>query len=34
MVHLCRNQVVTSKMFEKHLWKGDIVSIDAGQYLA
>ena len=36
MVHLCRNQVVgiwqkpTSKMFEKPLWKTDILSKDAG----
>ena len=32
MFHLRRNQVVgfTSKMFEKHLWKSDILSKDAG----
>ena len=32
MFHLRRNQVVgfTSKMFEKHLWKSDIFSKDAG----
>ena len=33
MFDLCRNQVVgfTSKMFEKHLWKSDILSKDAGR---
>ena len=33
MFHLCRNQVIgfTSKMFEKHLWKNDNLSKDAGQ---
>ena len=32
MFHLRRNQVVgfTSKMFEKHLWKSDILSKYAG----
>ena len=32
MFHLRTNQVVgfTSKMFEKHLWKSDILSKDAG----
>ena len=32
MFHLCRNQVVgfTGKMFEKHLWKSDILSNDVG----
>ena len=33
MFHLRTNQVVgfTSKMFEKHLWKSDILSKDAGR---
>ena len=33
MFDLCRNQVIgfTSKMFEKHLSKNDILSKDAGQ---
>ena len=34
MFDLCRNQVVvffTSKMFEEHLWKSDILSKDASQ---
>ena len=36
MFHLWINQVVgfTSKMFEKHLWKSDILSKDAGRWPA
>ena len=35
MFHLCRNQVVGFywKMFEKHMWKSDISSKDAGHDL-
>ena len=36
MFHLRTNQVVgfTSKMFEKHLWKSEILSKDVGHRLA
>ena len=31
MFHLCRLLVFTNKMFEKHLWKSDILSKDASR---
>ena len=34
MFDLCRNQVIASKMFEKHLWKSDVLSKDAGRWPA